>query len=81
MGGVGGGLMGGVAGGLMGMGEVAGGGMGGVVRVIPCFCFIIMQVNHKLHEKLCFCHLLPTKMDNEYTRPNPEIKPSEGITV
>jgi len=56
----------------MGIGVVGGGGMGRVVRIIPCFGFIIMEVNHKLHGKWCFCHLLSTKMDNEYTQPNPD---------
>jgi len=56
----------------MGIGVVGGGGMGRVVGVIPCFDFIIMQVNHKLHGKWCFCLLLSTKMDDEYTLPNPD---------
>lgn len=51
IGGVVGGLMRLVLGALMGIGEVAGGGMRGVVKVIPCFSFIIMQVNHKLGAK------------------------------
>jgi len=62
----------GVVGVLMGMGEVGQGGIGGVVNVIPCFYFIIIQVNYKLNGKWCFGHLLSTKMNNQYPSQNPD---------
>jgi len=60
----------GVVGVLIGMGEVGQGGIGGVVKVIPCFYFIVMQVNYTLHAKWCFSYLLSSKIDNQYPQQN-----------